>query len=63
MKVIDLIETGNVLKQLSAFVNRKRAIESDKRLSADIKRKRIENLTLTLNGTECRISDLSLTFS
>uniref|UniRef100_A0A914ZV22 E3 ubiquitin-protein ligase n=10 Tax=Parascaris univalens TaxID=6257 RepID=A0A914ZV22_PARUN len=54
---------GRVLKELSSLVHRKRAVESDEHTDRDAKRRRIENLTLIINGNECRVEDLSLSFS
>ncbi|KHN87510.1 E3 ubiquitin-protein ligase HECTD1 [Toxocara canis] len=54
---------GRVLKELSALAHRKRAVETDQSVDRDAKRRRIENLTLNINGTECRVEDLSLSFS
>lgn len=55
--------SGRVLKELSSLLHRKRAVESDEHTDRDAKRRRIENLTLNINGNECRVEDLSLSFS
>lgn len=54
---------GRILKELSAFARRKRAIAADPSLDPEAKRRRVESLTLCINGTECRVEDLSLSFS
>ncbi|MFH4976797.1 hypothetical protein AB6A40_003506 [Gnathostoma spinigerum] len=54
---------GRVLKELSSFVVRKRAIENAECLDRESKRRRLDDLKININGTECRIEDLGLTFS
>lgn len=50
------------LAQLSTLSSRKRTIESSGDAS-DVKRRRIGELTLELNGHQCRLSELALSFT
>jgi E3 ubiquitin-protein ligase HECTD1 len=51
------------LRALNAFVEEKRRIESDEWLSDGEKRHLSKELRLKLGDTECRVEDLSLTFT
>ncbi|KAK6110532.1 HECT-domain (ubiquitin-transferase) family protein [Brugia pahangi] len=53
---------GCILKELDAYIVQKRSIEADKRFDPDTRRRKIEQLKLNINGSECTIEDLSLTF-
>lgn len=40
----------------------KRSIEADHRFDPNTRRQQIQQLKLNINGTECTVEDLSLTF-
>ncbi|GMS95260.1 hypothetical protein PENTCL1PPCAC_17435, partial [Pristionchus entomophagus] len=54
---------GLFLKELSALVARKRGIEADQSLKQETKRRRLEELTMSINGTRCSIDQLGLNFT
>ncbi|GMT23830.1 hypothetical protein PFISCL1PPCAC_15127 [Pristionchus fissidentatus] len=54
---------GRFLKELSALVARKRGIEADQSLKLETKRRRLEELTMSINGTRCSIDQLGLNFT
>ncbi|KAL3982231.1 HECT-domain (ubiquitin-transferase) family protein [Acanthocheilonema viteae] len=53
---------GRILKELAAYVAQKHSIETDHRLDLNTQRRQIQQLKLNINGSECTIEDLSLTF-
>ncbi|VDM13543.1 unnamed protein product [Wuchereria bancrofti] len=55
-------KVGRILKELAAYIVRKRSIEADNRFDPDTRRRKIEQLKLNINGSECTVEDLSLTF-
>eukprot|EP00080_Pristionchus_pacificus_P012573 PDM72593.1 hecd-1 [Pristionchus pacificus] len=54
---------GLFLKELTALVARKRGIEADQSLKQETKRRRLEELTMSINGTRCSIDQLGLNFT
>uniref|UniRef100_A0A0N4U4Z7 E3 ubiquitin-protein ligase n=1 Tax=Dracunculus medinensis TaxID=318479 RepID=A0A0N4U4Z7_DRAME len=54
---------GNVLKALAKFIAGKRAIESNRSLNLLKKKEKLQELKVEINGTFCRVEDLSLTFA
>ncbi|VDO26977.1 unnamed protein product [Onchocerca flexuosa] len=53
---------GRILKELAAYVVQKRCIEIDNRFDPNTRRQQIQQLKLNINGSECTVEDLSLTF-
>ncbi|EFO28334.2 hypothetical protein LOAG_00153 [Loa loa] len=53
---------GRLLKELTAYVVQKRSIEADHRFDPNTRRRQIQQLKLNINGSECAVEDLSLTF-
>ncbi|OZC07477.1 HECT-domain protein [Onchocerca flexuosa] len=53
---------GRILKELAAYVVQKRSIEIDNRFDPNTRRQQIQQLKLNINGSECTVEDLSLTF-
>ncbi|CAG9534153.1 unnamed protein product [Cercopithifilaria johnstoni] len=53
---------GRILKELAAYVAQKRSIEADHRFDLNTRRRQIQQLKLNINGSECTVEDLSLTF-
>lgn len=54
---------GRFLKQLKAFAQRKRAVEGISTDDDAVKRRRVDELMLTLDGHSCRVEDLALSFT
>lgn len=54
--------SGHILKELAAYVAQKRSIEADHRYDPNTRQRQIQQLKLSINGSECTVEDLALTF-
>ncbi|MCP9265968.1 HECD1 [Dirofilaria immitis] len=55
-------DKGRILKELARYVEEKRSTESDHRFDRNTRQQQIQQLKLSINGSECRVEDLALTF-